>query len=126
MSRHLDESGRKMRQFYRSLNEVFTGYETLEETDRGYAFTFPSKGGWSAKIERFRDAPSRKAREEVARQLIRDARDEDVEVRAHAVWAMVSLGGRGFKAALQQASQDADAEISNLALDGLRRLGEVE
>lgn len=74
-------------------------------------------------IDRFRGAPGRKEREEVARRLIRDARSVDVDVRAHAVWAMVSLGGRGFKAALQQAVQDEDEEVRNLAQDGLRRLG---
>lgn len=73
-------------------------------------------------IDRFRAASDRAIREEVARRLMHDARSDDDEVRAHAVWAMVSLGGRGFKAALQQASKDPDEEIRSLAEDGLRRL----
>lgn len=73
-------------------------------------------------IERYRSTEDRAIRENVARKLIRDARSDDVEVRAHAVWAMVSLSGRGFKAALEQALEDPDDEIRSLAEDGLRRL----
>jgi len=79
---------------------------------------------YAQQISRFREASDRRGREAVARRLIHDARSDDTEVRAHAVWAMVSLGERGFKGALQQAAQDPDEEVRGLAIDGLRRLGE--
>lgn len=73
-------------------------------------------------IERYRSTKDRAVRENVARKLIRDARSDDVEVRAHSIWAMVSLGGQGFKAALEQALNDPDDEIRGLAEDGIQRL----
>lgn len=79
---------------------------------------------YAQQIAKFREASDRRGREQVARRLIHDARSDDTEVRAHAVWAMVSLGERGFKGALQQAAQDPDEEVRGLAIDGLRRLGE--
>ena len=107
-----------------AASEVTTPADEVPEGDEiDYANL---QGYYSGLIEGFRDAPNRRAREDVARHLIKDARNDNVEVRAHAVWAMVSLGGRGFKAALHQAASDSDDEIRGLAEDGLRRLGDID
>ncbi|MBN2361599.1 MAG: HEAT repeat domain-containing protein [Deltaproteobacteria bacterium] len=104
--------------------------ETIEVGDVGFDYDAIGSAHeslqsfYSQQISRFREAADRRGREQVARRLIHDARSDDTEVRAHAVWAMVSLGERGFKSALQQAVQDPDDEVRGLAVDGLRRLGE--
>jgi len=79
---------------------------------------------YGQQIDSFRENQDRRVREKIARRLIIDAKAEDPEVRAHAVWAMVSIGERGFKGALSTAMRDPDPEIRSLAADGLRRLGE--
>ncbi len=73
-------------------------------------------------IDRFRQAPDKRGRERVARRLMDDAKSDDVEVRALAVWAMAKLEQRGFKRALSKSTNDKNPEIAKLALTGLEQI----
>lgn len=75
-------------------------------------------------VEKFRATTDRRARERVGRRLMEDARSPDEDIRALAVWAMVAINDRGFRRALQVASKDTNAQVKDLALDGLKRLGD--
>lgn len=80
------------------------------------------QGVYEDLIERFRQAADKRGRDRVARRLIDDARSDDVEVRALAVWAMVKLEESGFRRALRKARKDENPEIQKLAESGLSRL----
>jgi HEAT repeat protein len=51
-----------------------------------------------------------------------DARADDVEVRALAVWAMVKLEDPGFVRTLKKCADDGNSEIARLAKSGLDRM----
>jgi cell division GTPase FtsZ len=73
-------------------------------------------------IDRFRQAGDRRGKERVARRLIEDARADDDEIRALAVWAMASLEENGFRRALNRAGKDANTEIVAIAKQGIAQL----
>jgi len=43
----------EMRRFYRSINDVFTSFESLETIDAGFALTFPATDRWRRTLEGF-------------------------------------------------------------------------
>jgi cell division GTPase FtsZ len=73
-------------------------------------------------IDRFRQAPDRRGKERVARRLIEDARADDDEIRALAVWAMATLEEGGFRRALNRAAKDGNDEIVAIAQQGIQQL----
>jgi cell division GTPase FtsZ len=75
-------------------------------------------------VERYR-AGDRKTRERVGRKLLEDSRATDVAVRMLAVWAMVQLRDGAFRRALTRCSNDDNAEVARLAIEGLDALGDV-
>jgi hypothetical protein len=75
-------------------------------------------------VERYRTG-DRKVRERVGRKLLEDSRATDVTVRMLAVWAMVQLRDGAFRRALTRCSNDENAEIARLAIEGLDALGDV-
>jgi hypothetical protein len=75
-------------------------------------------------VERYRSG-DRKVRERVGRKLLEDSRAPDVAARMLAVWAMVQLRDGAFRRALTRCSNDENAEIARLAIEGLDALGDV-
>jgi hypothetical protein len=75
-------------------------------------------------VARYR-AGDRKTRERIGRKILEDSRAPDVAVRMLAVWAMVQLKDGAFRRALTRCSNDENAEIAKLAIEGLDLLGDV-
>ncbi|MFZ9889262.1 MAG: hypothetical protein ACO3JL_17345, partial [Myxococcota bacterium] len=73
-------------------------------------------------VERYRGTQESRERERVVRRLVDDAQTDDVEIRALAIWAMVSLGDPAFERTLSRCRSDENAEIAHMATAGCARL----